>query len=432
MLQNQELLQTSQFQSNLAQCIHCGLCLQACPTYRLWGTETDAPRGRISLMRAASGGRLSVDDFVTGFPQHIDFCLACRSCESACPSGVRYGALVEQVRIFVETNRKPGWGERFLRWIGLQQLMPRPRRLRWLAGALYLYQEIGLQSLVRRLKFLPGTLQAMEALLPPLQAPSRMNEAPPLVVNTSRGRLLLFTGCIQDGFLNPVNRATRRVLACNGYEVVSPIDQTCCGAAHLHLGDLEMARKLARQNIEAFEQAGDQAVIICNAGGCGLSLKEYPHLLAGDPNYAARAVEFSARVQDVCEFLSAHLTVPPKGRLPLRATYADSCHLRHGQKIVNEPRDLLRQINGLELVELQSPDQCCGSAGVYNFVHPGPAGEILKAKLADIAATGAELIVASNPGCQLQLIAGVRQVGMKAQVLHVVEVLDRAYQAESA
>jgi glycolate oxidase iron-sulfur subunit len=427
MIRELERLRSDDYQEKLAQCVHCGLCLQACPTYRLWGNEMDAPRGRIALMSAASGGRLSESDIRMEFSHHIDYCLACRSCESVCPSGVKYGSLVEQARIVVESNRKPGFGERFLRWSGTRQLMPYPGRLRFLARVMKIYQASGLQRLVRRFNLLPASLQSMESLLPPIELHGNGADDH-LHILQPRGQLMLFTGCIQEGFLSQVNRATMRVLQRNGYEVKIPLHQTCCGAAHLHLGDLETARKLARENIDAFFSQDDLDTIICNAGGCGLALKEYPMLLAEDADYASRAQEFSARVQDINEFLADHLFEPPTGVVSTQATYADSCHLRHGQKIVDPPRWLLKQIPGLNLVELASPDQCCGSAGVYNLAHPEVAGELLKAKLADITLTGAELIITSNPGCQLQLIAGVRQAGLRARVLHVVEVIELAYQ----
>ena len=426
MIRELERLRTEDYQGKLVQCVHCGLCLQACPTYRLWGSEMDAPRGRIALMKAVSAGRLIETDIRAEFSKHIDYCLACRSCESVCPSGVQYGALVEQARIVVENNRRPGLGERFLRWSGTRQLMPYPGRLRFLARLLRIYQAIGLQRLVRRLNFLPTSLRSMESLLPPIELPDhRAADYSP--VHQANERLLVFTGCIQEGFLSQVNRATVRVLKRNGYEVEIPSTQTCCGAAHLHLGDLDTARKLARKNIEAFFNQSDSETIICNAGGCGLALKEYSSLLADDSEYAARAKEFSARVKDISEFLVDHSFEPPTGDVRAKATYADSCHLRHGQKVVDPPRALLKQIPGLSLVELQSPDQCCGSAGVYNLAFPEVAGELLKAKMADIASTGADLIITSNPGCQLQLIAGVRQAGLAARVLHVVEVIDLAY-----
>jgi glycolate oxidase iron-sulfur subunit len=244
--------------------------------------------------------------------------------------------------------------------------------------------------------------------------------------------VLFFTGCIQEGFLSPVNQATLRVLQSNGYEVYTPARQSCCGAASLHLGDVQLARALARRNIDAFlNHRQEYQAVICNAGGCGVSLKEYPHLLADDPVYAPRAQAFSTRVKDVHEFLADHLHTPPRGRVEARATYADSCHLRHGQKIARQPRDLLAQIPGLTLVELSQPDQCCGSAGVYNIAQVETADRVLDAKMADIAATGADLIVTSNTGCHMQLIAGARRAGLQARVMHVVEVLDLAYQAEA-
>lgn len=424
-----ELLTTSDYRAKLEQCIHCGLCLQACPTYAVFGTEMDSPRGRIVLMRAAAEGRFEPDELTDGFATHITRCLACRACETACPSGVQYGALVEQARLVVERGRTPGRAERLLRWAGLRQLMPHRERLKLLARLLWLYQATGAQWLVRRLNVLPKTLAAMEAILPPIDPRFRDYRAPAPAIGRRRGRVAFFIGCIQEAFLSQVNAATVRVLQRNGYEVVFPAPQTCCGAAQAHVGDEELARDLARRNIDAFLGQDVEAIVV-NAGGCGLSLKEYPHLLRDDPAYAAPAREFGAKVQDISEFLADHLHVPPRGELPAVATYADSCHLRHGQKVVRQPRDLLRQIPGLTLVELKQPDRCCGSAGVYNIAQPEIADAVLDAKMADIAATGASLIVASNTGCHMQLVAGVRKAGLKARVLHLAEVLDLAYKNE--
>jgi len=422
-----ELLTTADYKAKLEQCIHCGLCLQACPTYAVFNTEMDAPRGRIALMRAVADGRVAPD--APSFAQHIDRCLGCRACETACPSGVQYGALVEQARIVVEQRRSYGAAERFVRWLGLHQFMPHPGRLRFVARLGWLYQRSGMQRLVRRLDFLPGPLKAMEAILPPYGAspPSYRDyrvSAP--AIGQRRGRVAFLTGCIQEAFLAHVNEATIRVLQRNGYEVVFPPMQTCCGAAQLHTGEEELARALARRNVDAF-LAWDVEAIIVNAGGCGLALKEYPHLLKGDPDYGARVGQFAAMVKDVNEFLADHLHVPPRGAVPVRATYADSCHLRHGQKVVNQPRALLKRIPGLELVELRQPDRCCGSAGTYNITQPAIANAVLDAKMADIAATGAELIVTSNTGCHMQYYAGVRRAGLVAKVMHVVEVLDLSY-----
>jgi glycolate oxidase iron-sulfur subunit len=432
MIQDIELLTSPEYKSKLSQCIHCGLCLPACPTYNALGTEMDTPRGRIALVRAASDGRVDLVDFKDSLTQHINLCLVCRSCETACPSDVNYGNLIEAARIVVEHNRSPGITERFLRWLGAKQLMTNRSLLRFIARILYIYEVIGLQQIVRSANLLPKTLQAMEAILPPMNPHYQDYRVPAPAVGNNRGDVLFFTGCIQEGFLPQVNQATVRVLQRNGFKVHTPMSQTCCGAAHLHLGDIEYAKMLARQNIDAFlGQEGDFSAMICNAGGCGASLKEYPHLLAGDPVYAQKAIQFSDKVKDISEFLVENLHSPLEGELKVRATYSDSCHLRHGQKVVNQPRQLLGMIPGLELVELSSPDLCCGSAGVYNITQIDTADKILDAKMADIAATGANLIVTSNIGCQMQLITGVRRSGLDAKVMHVVEVLDLSYEKVS-
>ncbi|MBP1702801.1 MAG: protein of unknown function cysteine-rich region domain protein [Chloroflexi bacterium] len=431
MIQNLNLLQTPEYQQKLNQCIHCGLCLQACPTYLVFGTEMDAPRGRIALMRAVSDGRVGLGDFQQSISPHINLCLACRSCETACPSGVRYGELVETARLLVESNRKPGWAERTLRKLGLDGLMPYPGRLKFMARLLKIYQVVGLQALVRRLNILPGPLKTMEGILPPIQ-PQYTPEAPPLNSNEPTRRILFFTGCIQEAFLAPVNRATERVLHRNGFRVVAPSEQTCCGAAHLHLGDLESARSLARQNIDAFlAECRDGEMIVTNAGGCGLSLKEYHHLLSDDPEYAERARQFASRVRDVSEILATDIIESPRGQVTARVTYADSCHLRHGQKVVRQPRDLLRSIPGVEYVDLAFPDQCCGSAGVYNIAQNETAEVILQAKLEDIRASGAQILVTTNTGCHMQLMSGVRRAGLPIKVMHLVELLDLAYANEN-
>jgi glycolate oxidase iron-sulfur subunit len=427
MIKGIERLTSSEYRSKLDQCVHCGLCLQACPTYAVFGTEMDSPRGRIALMRAASAGRLGPEEFSGAFAKHINLCLACRSCETACPSGVKYGFLIEGARLTVEANRQPKVGERFMRWLGMRQMMPHIGRLKLAAQGLWLYEATGAQKLVRKLDFLPKTLRAMDAILPPVVPRYRDYSRPAPAIGETRGRVAFFIGCIQEAFLAQVNEATIRVLQANGYEVHFPPGQTCCGAAQLHIGDEALTRDLARRNIDAF-LGEDFEAIISNAGGCGATLKEeYMRLFKDDPVYADRAMRFSSRVKDVNEFLADHLNVPPRGELKVRATYSDSCHLRHGQKVVKQPRALLKQVPGLQLVELKMPDRCCGSAGVYNIMQVDTANEVLDAKLADIATVGADLIVVSNAGCQMQLIAGARRAGLKAEVLHVVEVLDRSY-----
>jgi glycolate oxidase iron-sulfur subunit len=439
-------LTSPRFQELVTQCIHCGLCLPACPTYDVFGTEMDAPRGRIAMMRAAAEGRISLREnghLNQSFARHINLCLACRACETACPSGVRYGELVETTRIAIEHERQPGPGERFLRWLALRQLLPHRGRLRALASLVWIYQASRIQKLVRALNVLPQPFKTMEEMLPEL-SPRRLDYGQPAAaIGQDHGRVALFLGCVQDAFLSPTNQATVRVLQRNGYEVHYPLDQTCCGAAQLHLGEEALARELARRNIDAF-LAGEYEAVVVNAGGCGATLKEYGHLLADDPDYADKARRFVALVQDANQFVAAHLHNPPQGRVEARVTYSDSCHLRHAQKVAGQPRELLSLIPGLELAELNAADRCCGSAGVYNIVQNETAEKVLRAKMADIAGalslkdgSGpdevlARVIVSSNAGCHMQLIHGARATGLDVPVQHVMDLLDAAYAAEDA
>ncbi len=382
----------------------------------------DGPRGRIALMRAAAEGRIGLEGALR---QHLDLCLGCRACETACPSGVQYGALLERARADLAEQHRAGPVERGIRRLALRELMPRRGRLRGLARVSGPMQRIGLTRLAVRLPGLPRWLRTLADLLPPelrdVHAP--MGVTLP-AQGARRGRVFFLAGCVQDAFLGHVNAATIRVLQRCGYEVTIPAGQTCCGAAALHLGDREDARRLARQNIDACR--GDSA-IISNAGGCGAALKEYGHLLHDDREYAAAAADFAARVQDVSEFLAAQPERPAARPLNLRVTYADSCHLRHGQRVAAEPRALLASLPGVELVELERPDMCCGSAGVYNIVQAETADCVLDAKMKDVAATGAQVVVVTNTGCHMQLVHGVRRAGLDVRVMHLVELLDRAY-----
>ncbi len=421
-------LTTPEFKTLVSQCIHCGLCLQACPTYDVFGAEMDAPRGRISLMRAASEGRITADEFSNTFAKHINLCLSCLACQTACPSGVKYGKLIETTKIALAHHRQPGAPERAIRWLALRQIMPHVGRLKAMARFMWVYQVSGLQKLVRELNFLPPPLRAAEAILPPITPNYRDYSRPAPAIGEKRGTVAFFIGCIQEAFLASVNEATIRVLQRNGFEVHFPASQTCCGAAQLHIGEEAIARDLARKNIDAF-LAADYAAIINNAGGCGATLKdEYVGLFHDDPIYAEKARVFGQKVKDISEFLLENLHERPTGVIKMRATYSDSCHLRHAQKVVKQPRALLKLIPGLELVELRLPDRCCGSAGVYNIMHAETADQVLDVKMSDIAATGAEVIVTTNTGCHMQLIAGVRKAGLNAQVMHVVELLDKAYE----
>jgi glycolate oxidase iron-sulfur subunit len=412
-----------QMRDLLSQCIHCGLCLSACPTYNVFHTEMDSPRGRIALIAAAADGRIDVEG---PFEEHIELCLGCRACETACPSGVQYGLLYEAARTAIEESRTPSRVERAVRWLGLRQLMPHTGRLRLLARTMRLYQATGVQRVVRGLNVLPKALKDMEAILPPLPDSYPDYSKPAPALGEKRGDVAFLYGCVQDAFLAGVNAASVRVLQRNGYEVHFPKAQTCCGAAQLHTGEHSLSQALARQNIDACRDR-DYVAIISNAGGCGATLKQYDHLLADDPLYAPRAKQFVEKLKDISEFLADHLHNPPTGRIETRVTYVESCHLRHGQKVVRQPRQLLNAIPGVELIELKQPDMCCGSAGVYNITQPDTANQVLDFKLADVAQTKATTVVTTNTGCHMQMIYGVRKANIDAEVIHLVELLDRSY-----
>jgi glycolate oxidase iron-sulfur subunit len=408
-------------------CIQCGFCLPKCPTYRLTGNEAASPRGRIDLMRAVAEGDLTAGEIFT----QLDFCLGCRACESACPAGVEFGKLLEAGRAEARVGRT---GSRLGAWVQrvcLQTLLPVPALVQQLASVLYVYQVSGLQQRLRAsrvLRQLAPTLAAMDMLLP--RVPARAERRPvPLEtapVGAEQGRVAMLTGCIMPALLPEVNHATAQVLAANGYRVYAPPAQRCCGAIQAHAGELEMARQLARHNIRIFE-ATDAEWVVVNSAGCGALMKEYGHLLRDDPAFAARAKAFSRRVRDVSEVLAAAPVRQPLHPVPLRAAYDDPCHLLHGQKVREQPRYLLQQIPALTLIEIPESDWCCGSAGIYNLLHPDTAQALLDRKMRHLAAVEPQLIVTGNPGCMLQLRQGVAQYGLTAEVLHPVEVLARAY-----
>jgi glycolate oxidase iron-sulfur subunit len=411
----------------LKECVHCGLCLDYCPTYRVIGHEADSPRGRIYQIRQVYEGKVSADD--PNFREHIYACLDCRACQTACPSGVQYGAIIEAARAVAEPVNA---SEKTVGRAILGSVFTRPKLLDAAGLGLRLYQRSGLQSALRKtraLDLLPKRLREMESMLAPAQGGIRRWSAPH--VTPARGpvryRVGFIQGCIMPQFFGDTNAATVRVLAANGCVVYSPPAQGCCGALQVHTGDRPTAQDLARRNVDAFEGLGLDAIII-NAAGCGSTLKEYGHLLADDPAYAARAEAFARSVKDVSEFLAAIDLVKPTRPVPLRATYQDACHLVHGQGIRNQPRQLLRQIPGLELVELQDSDVCCGSAGIYNLTHPELSVQILEQKMDRVLATGATAVVAANPGCTMQLAYGARRRQVDLQFFHVVDLLDRSYQ----
>ena len=327
----------SVIKKKLSRCLHCGMCLQVCPTYHVYGTEMDSPRGRIALMRAVAMKQFKTDELPSSFIRHIELCLVCRACESACPSGIEYGRLIDAAQTTIRQNKKESRIAHGLKWFGFQQLMPFRGRLKALASFLWLYENSGLQTIFRALHFLPKGLRAAELLLPPISCNYSNYAFPAPAIGQKRGKVAFFIGCVQEAFLARANRATIRVLQRNGYEVHFPAGQTCCGAAQLHQGDLEVARKLARKNLDAF-LSNDFDAIISNAGGCGATLKnEYIELFREDPVYSAKAHSFASLVQDFSEFIRDHLHEPPKGVVQARAVYSDSCHLRHVQKIKKTP-----------------------------------------------------------------------------------------------
>ena len=411
-------------QADLDRCVHCGLCLNACPTYRELRVEMDSPRGRIyQMVQVANGAPIS-----PSYVEHIDLCLACRGCETACPSGVQYGRLVEAARAEIETKTRRPWRERFVRTLVFRQLLPSRQNLEIAGGLLYLYQASGLKRLVGMLGFLPARLREVESLAPEIETPfffAYYGKTLPSE-GARRYRVALLGGCIANLSFARLNEATLRVLQKNGCEVSIPANQTCCGALHVHAGIRDQARELARKNIDALLDGGYDA-IITNAGGCGSTLKEYWELLEHDPEYAEKARRFSALVKDINEFLASIELNPAMRSLAITVTYQDSCHLAHGQKVRSAPRKLLESVPGLELREMRLPDLCCGSAGIYNVVHTGMAMSLLKKKMEHVNTTEAGVIAASNPGCMLQLRAGVRKFGKGQRVMHVVEILDEAY-----
>lgn len=409
----------------LDKCIQCGFCLPACPTYRMLGVETESPRGRIHLIEAAAQGRIPID---ARLEEHMYVCLGCRACETACPAGVHFGTIIEAARAEIGPTGSPL--ARRVTLAALRHLMPHPRRLRAAAGLLRLYQRSGLGRALRRLHLMPKRLGEMEALLPEVpDAPFAPAQEVFPAIGPRRARVGFLSGCAMSVLFPGANEATVRVLRRNGCEVVVPREQTCCGALNIHNGERTAAQQMARRNIEVFLRAGVDAVVI-NAAGCGVASKEYPVLFRDDdPAYMARADAYSRLCRDATEFLADLGLTGSLGEIRARATYQDPCHLAHGQRIRREPRDLLRRIPGLELVEMEGADRCCGSAGIYNVVQPGYSRQILEEKMRAVARTGADLLVAPNPGCLLQLAAGIRARGLPMEACHVVDLLDRAYAA---
>ena len=413
-------------------CVQCGFCLQACPTYVETGLETESPRGRIALMKAVQAGRIEMTPAVIG---HWDLCIQCRACEAVCPSGVPYGRLIEGTMAQVRRKRRLSWPARLISNLALNHLLPHQGRLSTLVSSTRLYQRSRLQGIVRRLGLLKpvsGTLHEIHSSLP--EIPERQFKAEGQVIpahGMKRARVGLLSGCVMPLIHGPQMESVASVLSRNGCEVVVPDTQVCCGAIHSHVGDLDRTRSLARRNIDAFTQAGVDAVIVASAG-CGARMKEYGDLLNNDAQYADRAKSFDAMVKDVHEYLAELPLIPPTGKLPYGVTYQDSCHLSHAQRITKEPRKLLNSIPGVDLVEMENSSRCCGAGGTYTITQRDFSLRLLDNKMGAIEKTGADVLATANPGCVLQLGYGAQRHQTSIDVRYVTDLLEEAYRIGDA
>jgi glycolate oxidase iron-sulfur subunit len=419
----------------LQQCMHCGMCLPTCPTYDATKHERNSPRGRIALMRAIADGDLAVSQ---AFADEMSYCLGCLACQTACPAGVNYAELFETARSTVErAHAQPGAARSFWRWLTLRLIFTRPRLLRMAGRGLRVYQRTGLQTFARRTRLtrlLPPAVRRVEPQAPPIASAfsNRLIAAHEAPTGEARYRVALLTGCIQDLVFSDVNRDTADVLLANGCAVDTPPVQPCCGSLHAHNGELDLARGLARRMIDLLPPDRYDA-IISNAGGCGSHLRHYGSLLADDPAYRDRARLWDTKLRDVQEWLASIGPRAPKAAPfdePVTLTYHESCHLVHGQKISRQPRELLRLLPGVSLVELPESSWCCGSAGVYAITQPDQAEALMRRKTANIGSTGAAIVATANPGCHLQIVRGLREASGSAIVLHPMSLLARAYRNE--
>ncbi len=421
-------MNSEQVDAGLMACVHCGFCLDACPTYRETGDEADSPRGRLTMMRGVWENKLTMAGDEGTAPgsvgYHLDRCLGCRACEPACPSGVPYGHLLEHFRDEQEKVARRGAGEVVLRR-GLLELSTHPRRM---AVALRLGRLTGgrVPAPIARFVGLPTSLKM--PIPADLATASEPVAARTPAIGEQRGRVALLSGCVMRVVYGAVHQATVRVLAANGIEVICPPDQPCCGALHGHLGRLEAAKNRARALIAAFETVEADAFLL-NSAGCGSFVKDFGHLLADDPQWATRAQAFAAKVRDVSEYLAEVGLRPllPTNRPPVTVPYHDACHLAHGQRITQAPRTLLKSLPGVRYVEMTDSDQCCGSAGIYNYLQPQMAQSLQAKKVANLLATGAQIVATGNPGCLAWIQAGLPEGADVPEVVHPVELLDRAY-----
>lgn len=409
-------------------CVHCGLCTASCPTYAELGDENDSPRGRIYLMRAVTDGRIELSHEVR---RHLELCLDCRACETACPSGVQYGKLIEPFRAAMEQcgdgpRKVDDWFHRRI----LFGVFPYPREMAKLLVPARIAQRLGLIWLAEKtglLRLLPTQLRQLTKMLPP---PARRGRQLPEVlpaIGKRRARVALFTGCVSDVMFRPTNWATARVLQQNGCDVIVPKTQVCCGAIHLHAGSSEPARDFADANLKAFD-VGEVDAILVNVAGCGAMLKDYGHHWHDDRQ--AERETFAAKVKDIHEFLDALGIVTPEGEIKLKATYHDACHLVHAQKIRAAPRKLLAKIPGLQMIELPESELCCGAAGTYNLTQPEMSQRLSRRKMENILSTGAEAVITANAGCLLQIAREARQQGRRLPIYHPMDLLDLSYRGK--
>lgn len=410
-------------------CIHCGLCLTTCPTYQLTGAESSSPRGRIHLMRAVAEERVEAD---AAFEEEMDFCLVCRHCESVCPAGVEFGAMMEYTRGRLAETRPPGPLARLARWAGFRRILPSRRGLKAAVFGLNVGQRTGLIRLVAPLMGLRGSVMRHLPKVPPRAERQPVPAVTP-AAGESRGTVLVLEGCVMPELFGRVNHAVCRTLSAAGLEVKSVPKHVCCGALHAHNGELEQAKDLAKSTIERFDAVDPAARVVVDSAGCGAHMREYGRLLADDPGWAARADSFGSRVVDYSEEMArpgALERLRPKLQPPAgidgKVTWDDPCHLCHGQGVRSQPRDLLDLVPGVERVEMDGADSCCGSAGIYSILRPKDSLDVLEPKLKALVSTGAQTLVTANPGCHQQWQVGLSRSGSNAQVLHLAEVLDRA------
>jgi len=412
----------------LLDCVHCGLCLEACPTYVLTRAEMDSPRGRIYLMKALAEGTLELDADAV---RHLDLCLECRGCETACPSGVHYGKLIEQARVYVERNYRRGIGERLRNW-AINSIFPYPSRLRLLLAPLRIADRMGLRPLLRKLA--PGSMRDWLDLLPPRDRGVAQERNYPIATEANSRNVaadartaadapcvVVHHGCVAQVLTDSENRNSEGALAAAGYRIARLDRMVCCGALDLHNGNVERAREFARANVSEFKRR-DADSIISAASGCAAVFAAYGDLLKDDPEFADDAREVSARVADLSSLMLAR-DYHFKREFRARVTYHDSCHLAHGLGVREAPRNLLRSIPGVELIELAEADLCCGSAGSYNLTEPAMAGELVRRKADNIVATDADYVILGNPGCELQIAAELRRRGTKIRVIHLADFL---------